>query len=84
MKELIVPPAAQEDDKSVEMLRVWIAQKGLHCSLNIGMYEEAKRVNEEKAWGIILADAAKHIADALEISYNKKLRRHHEIHLSLF
>ncbi|MNW04318.1 hypothetical protein D3C71_2003920 [compost metagenome] len=35
------------------------------------MYEEAKRVNEEKAWGIILADAAKHIADALEISYNK-------------
>lgn len=47
------------------MLRVWIAGQGLHCALKVGIYEKNGPVAEDVAWGIILADAAKHIADAL-------------------
>jgi hypothetical protein len=64
MKELHIPPAAQSDDESWELLRAWVAEEGLHCSLKVGVYE-AEGIPEEKAWGTILADAARHIADAL-------------------
>ena len=64
MKELLIPPAAERDAGSLEILRAWIAEKGLHCSLKIGIYD-GSGIAEEKAWGIILADAAKHVADAL-------------------
>jgi hypothetical protein len=36
MKELVIPPAAQGDDDSWELLRVWVAEGGLHCSLKVG------------------------------------------------
>jgi hypothetical protein len=61
MKELTVPPAAIRDPNSVEVISAWIAEHGLHCSLKIGMYED----RETWAWGILLADAARHVADAL-------------------
>lgn len=64
MRELTIPPAAQTDEESWELLRVWVAEQGLHCSLKVGVYE-AEGIPEEKAWGTILADAARHIADAL-------------------
>ncbi len=64
MKELVIPPEAQTDDDSWELLRAWVANKGLHCSLKVGVYE-AEGIPEGKAWGMILADAARHIADAL-------------------
>ncbi len=57
------------DPDAVEMLRVWIAEHGLHCSLKIGMYKETMDVSEEKAWGKILADVARHIANALQTGY---------------
>jgi hypothetical protein len=44
---------------------VWIAERGLHCALNVGMYAEAGVQQETSAWGIILADIAGHVADAL-------------------
>lgn len=65
MRELIIPAAAQTDDESWELLRAWVAENGLHCSLKVGVYE-AEGIPEEQAWGAILADAARHIADALE------------------
>jgi hypothetical protein len=46
------------------MLRVWAAEQKLHCSLKIGRYREMN-IQEEVAWGTILADAARHIAMAL-------------------
>ena len=64
MRELKIPPAAQTDEESWELLRVWVAEQGLHCSLKVGVYE-AEGIPEEKAWGTILADASRHIADAL-------------------
>ena len=68
MRERIIPPAAVRDPNSREVLRVWVAEHGLHCSLEVGVYEKNGPFPEDKAWGIILADAAKHIADALSKS----------------
>lgn len=64
MNERPIPPAAKRDENSVEMLRVWVAEHKLHCSLKIGMYREMN-IQEDVAWGTILADAARHIAKAL-------------------
>lgn len=65
MNERPIPPAALRDAASVEMLRVWVAEKQLHCSLKVGMYRDAMGIDEELAWGTILADAARHISRAL-------------------
>lgn len=59
------PPAALRDVNAVELARIWIAEKGLHCSLKFGMYAEGGVEGETTAWGIILADLAGHVADAL-------------------
>lgn len=69
LNERPIPEAAFLDKDSVEMLRVWIAQRKLHCSLKIGMYQESTTISEPVAWGTILADAARHIANALESGY---------------
>ena len=65
MDPRVIPPAALRDTNSVEMARIWIAEQGLHCSLKIGMYAEQDGLTETRAWGIILADIAGHVADAL-------------------
>ena len=67
MRTLTVPPAARRDDAAVQMVSAWIAERGLHCSLNIGMWE-AEGHNEAKAWGILLADIVRHVANAVEES----------------
>jgi hypothetical protein len=64
MNRVSIPPAAARDPDAVEMLGVWIAEQGLHCSLRIGTYQE-RGIAEERAWGTILADAARHVARAL-------------------
>ena len=63
--ELVIPPAAIADERSVEMLRVWIAKQGLHCSINIGQWQQLQGVEEDLAWGKVLADVIQHIANAL-------------------
>lgn len=47
------------------MLSAWIAENGLHCTLNIGMWE-AQGHNEPEAWGILLADVVRHVAGAIQ------------------
>jgi hypothetical protein len=71
LNERPIPEAALRDKNAVEMLRVWIAEKKLHCSLKIGMYREGMRMSEEKAWGTILADITRHIANAMEAAYGE-------------
>ena len=66
MKQLPIPPAAEQDARSVEMIRAWIAERGLHCSLNVGMWHELQQVDERRAWGILLADVARHVSNALQ------------------
>lgn len=70
-----IPEAALRDKDAVEMLRVWIAERGLHCSIKVGMYRETMNIPEEKAWGTILADIARHIARALESGYSMDAAR---------
>ena len=60
-----IPPAALRDANAVELARVWIAEQGLHCSLKFGLYAHDGVDRETSAWGIILADLAGHVADAL-------------------
>ncbi len=62
MKELPVPPHAKSDPKSVEVLRAWIVNDGLQCTLTPGAFGE----NELIVWGILLSDVANHVADALQ------------------
>lgn len=66
MAEILpLPLAAQRDPKSINMASLWIAEGGLHCSIRIGVYEGRPDVDETKAWGTILADLARNVADAL-------------------
>lgn len=65
MRTLTIPPAVQNDDNAIQMLSAWIAEKGLHCTLNIGMWY-ARGTNEPRAWGILLADLVRHIGNAIQ------------------
>ena len=55
-KILSIPPVAQRDKASFEVMRVWIAEQGQHVSIRSGAWEDPF------AWGIVLADLARHIA----------------------
>ena len=68
MKPLVIPPAAQRDEKSVQLLSAWAAERGLHCSLNVGKWHESGR-DEAAGWGILLSDVARHIANAMQQQY---------------
>jgi hypothetical protein len=65
-KFLDPPPAATRDKASFELLRVWVAEQGQHVSLRAGAWEDPL------AWGIVLADLARHIVNA-EAMQNKEL-----------
>ncbi len=60
MKELAIPPAAARDRAAVEVVRLWIAGGKQHVTLLIGAW------NEPALWGIVLADLARHVANAFE------------------
>jgi hypothetical protein len=64
MRPLVVPPAAQRDENAIQMLSAWIAEEGLHCTLNVGMWHAQGRP-EAESWGIVLADVVRHLANAL-------------------
>lgn len=70
VNERPVPDAALRDKDAVEMLRVWIAERKLHCSMKIGMYQETMNIPEGRAWGVILADVTRHLASALNEEYS--------------
>ena len=65
MRTLVVPPAAQRDGEAVQMLSAWIAERGLHCTMNVGMWT-ANGTDEPSAWGTLLADVVRHLGDALQ------------------
>ena len=46
-----IPQAALRDATAVEILRVWIAEKKLHCSLKVGMYRETTNVPDRESLG---------------------------------
>ncbi|MBD9537441.1 DUF5076 domain-containing protein [Stenotrophomonas sp. STM01] len=70
MKPLVIPPAAQRDDKAIQMLSAWIAEQGQHCAIKVGLWQDSGR-DEAPAWGIFLADTIRHIANALQEQYGQ-------------
>ncbi len=58
--KLNVPPDVFEDKNSKEILRAWIANKSLQCSLLPDLWEDAG------SWGVALADVARHVGNAIE------------------
>ena len=64
-RSLSIPPAAERDKASFEVMRVWIAEQGQHVSIQSGAWEDPF------AWGIVLADLARHIALAHQMQNMK-------------
>ena len=64
-KFLDIPAAAQRDKTSFEVMRVFIAEQGQHVSIQSGAWEDPF------AWGIVLADLARHIAHAHQMQNSK-------------
>ena len=60
MRELAPPPKAKDNATAVELVRAWLVDNGLQCSLNIGGFGE----QELTTWGILLSDIARHVANA--------------------
>jgi Domain of unknown function (DUF5076) len=58
--ELTVPDGTESDPKAFEVIRVWIANKGLHVSLRTGVWQDPF------AYGVMLSDLMKHIANAYQ------------------
>jgi hypothetical protein len=66
---LLIPEPAVQDPNSTEMIRGWVAQKALPCSLRIGTWKDPA------AWGILLADVARHVANAYQESEGRDRAR---------
>ena len=58
MNELPIPPAAQDDPRSIELARIWAAGGRQHVTLATGLW------NDPAGWGIMLVDLARHVASA--------------------
>jgi hypothetical protein len=65
-QELQIPPNVVSDSNAAELIRAWTSGGGLACSLNPTAWPEDQA---PIAWGILLSDVARHVADALQQSY---------------
>jgi len=72
MKELQIPEGIEGDPTAMEMMRVWIGNKDIQVSMLLGMWEEASNfeIDERDAWGELLADLIRHIANGLTQSHD--------------
>jgi uncharacterized protein DUF5076 len=57
---LLVPERIQNAFGALEVLRVWIADGNHHICMRTGVWDDPA------AWGLMLADLARHAARALE------------------
>jgi hypothetical protein len=71
MRELDWPPEILTDPKATEMVRVWVANGELHVSMRLGSWADAleSEVDERDAWGELLADLTRHVANGLVQSH---------------
>ncbi len=65
-QELPRPHAADRDPYATEMIRAWVAEGQLHAQLHLGEWLRDGKVDEASAWGVVLADIARHIASGLQ------------------
>src|SRR5262245_51165345 len=78
--QLPIPGAAIADVKSFEMIRAWIANNGLHRSLNIGVWESQEEIEELWALGILNAHETKNVTDELTRQGKERSKTNAEIH----
>ena len=62
LNELGVPPKAEADPAAFEIARVWVASGGQQVSLRHYQW------SDPAAWGILLADLTRHLANAYQDS----------------
>jgi hypothetical protein len=72
LNERPIPDGALRDKNAIEMLRIWDAERQIYCSIRIGTYHESMSMNirESRAWGVILADVTRYLAQAIETAYS--------------
>ncbi|WP_321472870.1 DUF5076 domain-containing protein [uncultured Paludibaculum sp.] len=58
-RDLSVPAEVETDPKAREVVRAWVANGGLVCALRPETWSDAS------IWGILLADVARHVANAV-------------------
>ncbi len=58
MNELPTPPEAAGDADATELLRAWVIDQALQCTLRAGAFEDPA------TWGVLLADVVHHVAEA--------------------
>jgi hypothetical protein len=67
-RDLPVPPEVEGDPSAVEVVRAWVANESLVCALRPTTWQ-----GKPRAWGMVLADLARHVANALqEVSGDNK------------
>ena len=54
---LPVPDAAISDPECREVVRAWVANNGLHCSMRVLQWQP-------HVWGIVLSDIVRHVVEA--------------------
>lgn len=59
-RELSIPPDTEGATRAIEVFRGWIVDGKLQCTLLPAIWKD-----QPEMWGILLADAAYHVADAL-------------------
>src|SRR5262245_44010550 len=63
MRELPIPEAARKDARAAELLRVWLADEQQHVALRAGVWDDPA------AWGLMLADIARHVANQYRLAH---------------
>jgi hypothetical protein len=58
MNELPTPPDAAADAEATELLRAWVIDQALECTLRTGAFEDVA------TWGVLLADVVRQVAEA--------------------
>jgi hypothetical protein len=66
--ELSIPPVAKADRDAVEIARIWAAQGTQQVSLRPDIWDDPA------AWGIMLVDLARHVANACQQSSGRDRR----------
>ena len=74
MRELPIPPDAKTAEQAIELARGWIVDNKLQCSLFPTIWAETP-----ETWGILLADFAAHIADAIAADSDMSREQVHRI-----
>ena len=69
MNELKIPPVAAQDKDAVELIRAFVADGAQWTSINPELFRN-REFQEEKAWGVFLADTIRHLAGAIAENAN--------------